>query len=193
MVVEATVAKWTGESYFTSGGQVIDRFVPHQDVGPRTLPVGIKVAGPDYRNSLSGVISDDIWLTQAHLPAIDQQNQLTGERPGALIGVMYAPDGSTITRNSQSDSNSAWVDFVVDPDPTVDPTLIRFGNPEFPASVDELFFEQWWADDEPLVTIVPFLAVYHDEQAREFRTTEWSTSEDYAELTGATGYIKSDV
>ena len=193
MVVETVVARWTGESYLAGTNTVIDRFVPIQGIPSRPLPEGIKVAGPAYRQSVSGEFRDDVWLTQSHLPLNDQVTPLTGtgEWSGALIGVMYAPDGSTITRNSQSDSDSAWVDFVVDPDPTVPPTLIRLGTPEFTLDVDGLFFEQWWADDEPLVTVVPFLAVYDDEEARELRTNDdWKDQAAYeGDLTGPDGYI----
>ncbi len=193
MVVETVLARWTGESYVVGTDRiVIDRFVPIQGIPPRALPEGIKVAGPAYRQSGPlGPSSDDVWLTQAHLPAIDQDTPLIGERPGALIGVMYASDGSTITRNSRSDSNSFWVDFFVDPDPAADPTILRFGNPVPLTIAAATFFKQWWETDETLVTVVPFLAVYDDEKARELRVNDdWTNQDAYeGDLTGPEGYI----
>ena len=78
------------------------------------------------------------------------------------------------------------MDFFVDPDPTAAPTILRFGNPVQLTIAAATFFNQWWETDETLVTVVPFLAVYDDEKARELRTTDWTDQTDYeAELTGS--------
>jgi len=104
--VDIYLAKWTGESYLNQNGvDVVDRFVPIPAIAVRAISTGIKVAAPKY-----GSDDDFLWITQAHLPAIDQ-NTGNGEWAGKMIGIMYGPDGTTITRNSQSDSNQVFVDF----------------------------------------------------------------------------------
>ena len=152
-VVEVVTAKWTGESFIDADDKVVDRFVPIPDVPVRSIPVGIKIAAPRY-----GPNEDDLWITQAHLPAIDQQTG-SGEAPGKLIAIMYGPDGTTITRNSQSDSRRLFVDFNND--------RIQQGGP-----VPD--FNQTFEDDEPFLAMAPFIAVFDDDEAREmFDTTAW--------------------
>ncbi len=152
-VVEVVTAKWTGESFVDPDGIVIDRFVPIPDVPLRSIPAGTKIAAPRY-----GPNEDDLWITQAHLPAIDQQTG-SGEAPGKLIAIMYAPDGTTITRNSQSDSRRLFVDF--------DNNRIQQDNP-----VPD--FNQTFESDEPFLAMAPFIAVFDDDEAREmFDTSQW--------------------
>ncbi len=181
-VVEVVTAKWSGESYL-NGSIVIDRFVPIPDVPIRGLSTGIKVAAPSY-----GLNQDDMWVTQTHLPAIDQQAG-TGEWPGGMVGVMYGPDGTTLSRNSQSDSNRTWVDFLFDA--TIGARVradLQDIDPSNPVIAD--FFEQKYADDETFITIAPFVAVFDDESAREVRATDWTSQADYEqELTGPLGHI----
>ena len=182
--VDIITAAWTGESYLNLNNiDVIDRFVPIPDVAVRSIPAGIKIAAPLY-----GLDQDDVWITQAHLPAIDQQTG-NGEVPGAMIGVMYGPDGTTLSRNSQSDSTRTWVDFLYDP--TLGP-LVRIDLTDVLPEDTSIanFFDQRYEDDETFVAIAPFLAVYDDAEARELRTTEWSNQADYElDLTGPLGYI----
>ncbi|MCH8823102.1 MAG: prepilin-type N-terminal cleavage/methylation domain-containing protein [Planctomycetes bacterium] len=167
--IEVITAKWTGESYFNSNGfgnDVIDRFVPIPDVAIRSMPVGIKVAAPSY-----GDDEDYFWITQSHLLAINQETGI-GEVPGVMIGVMYGPDGTTLSRNSQSDSTRTWVDFHYNP---VDGPLVRAGGTDFlPEDIYVDFFNQKYEDDETFVSIAPFLAVYSDDEAREHKTLDWS-------------------
>ena len=180
VVVEIVPCEWTGESYGNSGGgvnpiQVIDRFMPIPDAPVRTLPRGIKVAAPSYATG-----DDEMWATQSHLPAT--ANFL--EVAGVIFGVMYGPDGTTISSNAQSDSDFSWVDFNFDP--TVGRPFIRNGGMDFlpgdnmgtPPPIADLsdptFYEQNFADDEPFVLIAPFLAVYDDDEARELKTGDWS-------------------
>ena len=78
---------------------------------------------------------------------------------GKLIAVMYGPDGTTITRNSQSDSNQIFVDF--DNNRSQDVNVV---NPN----------DQMFEDDEPFLAMAPFLAVFDDDEAREiFDATAW--------------------
>ncbi len=199
-VVEIFTARWTGESYWNPNPNVgvIDRFVEVPGADRRRLPVGIKVAAPAYESALfSGTgNTDDSWVTQVHLPEIDAGNPVgaPSERPGALIGVMYGPDGTVITQNSQSDSHLSWVDF----DPLLDsaqrPNIWFHGLPHDPENISStdslLFFEQLLEADEPFVAFAPFIAVYNDKAARERRATDWTDQADYVtELTGPSGFI----
>ncbi|MCH8152535.1 MAG: prepilin-type N-terminal cleavage/methylation domain-containing protein [Planctomycetes bacterium] len=153
-VVEVVTAKWTGESYLNLGPAVVDRFVPIPDVPVRSIPAGIKVAAPRYGPSAD---EDNLWITQSHLPTIDPQPGV-GEAPGKIIGIMYGPDGTTITRNSQSDSNTSFVDFNND------------GELLFSDDINDQASE----NDEPFVAMAPFLAVFDDDEAREmFDSTAW--------------------
>jgi prepilin-type N-terminal cleavage/methylation domain-containing protein len=159
--VEIVLAESAGDSWQDGiGGPIYDRFLPVLDVQPRRLPAGLKVAGPYYRDPvegsgtpgdgvLCGEAVDGLWVTQTHLPAAP------AEAGGELIGVMYAPDGTTITRNARSDSSGVWVDLHLPGDP-------GYGTPQAT--------DRWeWIDplDETLVNVVPFLAVYDDDDARE--------------------------
>ena len=182
-VVEIVTAKWSGEAATvlvtgSLGLQVVDRFVPIPDVRARRLPRGTKVAGPLYRESL-----DSVWVTQSHLPAIGPEG--SGEVAGQLIGVMYAPDGTTITRNSQTDSNRTFVDFNnnrfqdgVANNPIdyndISPPVISEDD------FNETYFDQRFEGEETYVTIVPFLSVYDDAAAREmFGADDWDDFETY--------------
>ncbi len=161
--VDIYTAKWTGESAFfiDSFGdeKVKDRFVPIPAIVVRSIPAGIKVAAPFYGDN-----EDEVWITQSHLPAIDQETG-SGEAPGKLIAVMYGPDGTTITRNSQSDSNRMFVDFNNDGSQDVN----TFNS-------DDQMFE----DDEPFVAMAPFLAVYDDDEARQlYDTSLWVDQETH--------------
>ena len=156
--VDIYTAKWTGESILNlNGANVVDRFVPIPAIAVRTIPAGIKVAAPRY-----GDDEDDVWITQTHLPAIDQETG-SGEAPGKMIGIMYGPDGTTITRNSQSDSNQIFVDFNNDGSQDVN-------------NVDAN--DQMFENDEPFVPIAPFLAVFDDDEARELYDTSLWVDQD---------------
>ncbi|MCH7879411.1 MAG: prepilin-type N-terminal cleavage/methylation domain-containing protein [candidate division Zixibacteria bacterium] len=166
-VVEVITAKWTGESAFINN-QVTDRFVVMPEVAIRTIPSGIKIAGPGY-----GTDDDLFWITQAHLPAIDQVTG-AGEAYGNMLAVMYGPDGTTISRNSQSDSNSMFVDFN--------------NNGGLPDADPSYPYNQWLETDEPYVVIAPFLAIFDDDEAREVSdTTLWD--DDVTRTADITYYI----
>jgi len=200
VVVDIVPCEWTGESY-RNGVQVIDRFVPIPTVPVRSLPRGIKVAAPFYAGG-----QDEMWATQSHLPATANTNPQ--EVAGVIFGVMYGPDGTTISGNAQSDSDLSWVDFSFDP--TIPGPLIRNGTvstpDEFPWQADlsdSTYFKQNFVDDEPFVLIAPFLAVYDDDEARELRTGDWAPDDpplvyqrdlvgDPADLENYPGYISEN-
>ncbi len=165
VVVDIVPCEWTGESY-RNGGVVIDRFMPIPDAPVRSLPRGIKVAAPSYATG-----DDEMWATQSHLPAT--ANDL--EVAGVIFGVMYGPDGTTISSNAQSDSDFSWVDFNFDPT-VLEPFVLNRGVEVLPGLVDltdPTYFSQDWADDEPFVLMAPFLAVFDDDEARELKTGDW--------------------
>ncbi len=191
VVVDLVPCHWTGESYENAptpappvASLVVDRFVPIPDAPVRTLPAGIKVAAPAYSDPTA---ADHVWATQSHLLAT-----ANGEIPGVVFGVMYAPDGTTISGNPQSDASLIWVDFFVDPDtgpldPLADPKM-RLGGDGTWYDLDAAprVFGQVFGDDEPFVVIAPFLAVYDDDAARELgRVDQWNDEQVYqADLVG---------
>jgi prepilin-type N-terminal cleavage/methylation domain-containing protein len=200
---EMWLMEWTGETYTagsTANPTMLDRFVPVSNASVTRLPRGIKVAGPLYADD-----SDELWVTQSQLTAINQSQgygAAGGQSPtpaqaGEIIGIMYAPDGTTMTHNPLSDSHRNWPDFdndgackrngvAITPGAGI-PSFPGGGNPPF-----NLFFQQTFFDDEPNVNIVPFLAVYDDAAARELAgDDDWSDQTVYdAELReDATGYI----
>ncbi len=197
VVVDLVACRWTGESYASLAG-TIDRFEPIPDFEVRTLSAGIKVAAPSYRR---GFDFDSIWTTQSHLPRT--QAQTNPETPGALIAVMYGPDGTILTSNPRTDASLIWVDFNHDPtDESQSVPLIELdmlysaawpitdlGN-DVVSRFDD-FFRQIIATDEPFVTFAPFISVYDDAAARELKDpSTWSDEEDYVlELAGPDGYI----
>jgi len=196
VVVDLVACRWTGESYGSLAG-TIDRFEPIADFEVRSLSSGIKVAAPSYRR---GFDFDSIWTTQSHLPRT--QAQTNPETPGALIAVMYGPDGTLLTSNPRTDASLIWVDFNHDPtDPDLMvPHIELYMFDSEPISIQSLvidtnrfddYFRQIIATDEPFVTFAPFISVYDDAAARELKDpSTWSDEGDYEyELAGPDGYI----
>ena len=181
--VEAVTSTWTGESYLnrTAGRvRIIDRYLAAALVPSRLLPAGIQIAAPAYEADI-----DIEWVTQSNLHgaegAADRQR-------GVVVGVLYGPDGTTRTRNSRTDADRLWLDL--DGHGVVVPRIRDDGSDILPAEIPLDFFEQDNPDDEPFVTLAPFLAVYDDTAARASRATTWQADGDYrAELTGERGFI----
>ena len=185
-VVEIVTAKWTGEAatawvtYASPRLEVVERFVPIPDVPVRALPPGTKVAGPSY-----GADEDAVWVTQSHLPAIDQLSGL-GEVRGQLIAIMYGPDGTTISRNSQTDSARTFVDFNNDGEQNLGVTVIDYNQIPPPTisqmDFEEAYFDHRFENEETYVSVVPFLAVFDDNEAREiFGDDDWDDPQRYLE------------
>ena len=55
------------------------------------------------------------------------------------------------------------------------------GDVDFSLPLPDDRFSQWKEEDEPFVRIVPFLAVFDDDDAREARTNDWTTRQGYWE------------
>ncbi len=169
--VDLHTAQWTGDSLIVLGPQLrlVDRFVPMTDVPVRSLPKGIKVAGPSYGNP-NYANPDFVWTTQTHLPGIDASNpiSMSSEVGGGMIGVMFGPDGTTITGNPRTDAAGIFVDF--NNDRQQQWLDVNHVNPV-------LQFVQWLKNDEPIVQIVPFLAVYDDDEARKLQSGPWTQAD----------------
>ena len=189
---EIVTAKWTGESIhpedIISFDWILERFLPVNGVPVRVLPPGIKVAGPSY-----DLEEDLTWRTQPEL-ALTDPDLADPEAPGAVIGVMFGPDGTVITRNPRNNTGNyrAFVDFSNgDLDMSGDP-LGGFNN-EWQDLGDTTSTPKRWFYDEPEdennINFVPFLAVYDDDEAREAKTRSWSDSYYETELTGRNGFI----
>ena len=203
MFVEAVLAEWSGQTAMITVGcaapnanpTIVDRFVPVQGIVPRRLPRGIKVAAPLYGSGADEAISAGaataVWTTQPNLPTINQATG-AGEWPGGLIGVMYGPDGATVSRNSQTDSHRAFVDFNSD----FSQHLHGFNYDYDPSGTGtppcdpNIHFKHIVELDEPMVEIAPFVAVFDDEEARALATGDWTNVAFYNNnLTGPLGYI----
>ncbi len=205
MAVALVPCHWTGESYLNgppANRNVVDRFVAIPDAPVRTIPTGIKVAAPWYGDDVvAGEPMDDTWTTQAHLPL----TRIGQEVPGSLLAVMYGPDGTTISSNSQSDSDYIWADLVREEgefnaaSPAL-PTIRWNDQTDYPENAT-LTLDQLKPDDEPFVRIAPFIAVYDDDEARERNSGDlgvpgWNDPAKYElDLTGngppTPGYIST--
>lgn len=159
---------------------VVEGYVPIMGVAPRRLPAGIKIAGPAYGMSINGPNVDDVWLTQSHLPAINQSSG-AGEVGGNMLAVMYAPDGSTITRNPVNDAARSFVDFNANCLQDIHGDSVDYFNcgPGYSqvssANYNGGYFEQWYENDEPYLDVVPFIAVFDDDACRErYDSNQWN-------------------
>ena len=173
--VEAVTAQWTGDSarIVVTGfsDQVIDMFKPIPGVPARTLPKGISVAAPQYFNV--AVNTDNVWSTLSHLPSG------TSEAPGEIIGVMYAPDGTTISHNSISDSNRIFVDFNENglQDSSVAVVNLFVGVANISQNTYFALSEHHLEADEAYVDVAPFIAVFDDDEARELsKPATWNSA-----------------
>ena len=184
-VIDAIMTEFTGDVFGFAGAfgtVILDRFRPIPDAPVRSLPVGIAVAGPFYHRTVTD--RDDDWSATTYLPGINQETG-DGEFPGRPVAVMFGTDGSRLTRNSRSDSNRTWVDYNED-------YLVQrdLGDVDPSNSSLEFYFEQKFENDEALVSLSPFLAVFDEADARERRGLPWVTEQErLQELEGPGGYI----
>lgn len=127
----------------------VDRFEPHPDFQPVKFSEGIKIAGPrtDYGQ-------DGVWITQPNLK---------NDENGRMIGVLFGPDGSLMTRLPGGGLANAGMyrSAVLD--------LDRDGQQHEPDASEGAarYFTHNDLEDEPSVQYCQFLAVFDDKQARE--------------------------
>lgn len=201
---EIVVARWTGESgtilrfnqplwNTLPGGThwtrslILDRFEPIPDVPARTLPEGIKVAGPWYDRTSQTSDYDSVWVTQPDFRELAASN----ENPGRFFGVLYGPEGDVRTQLTESGADDLFVDFDRDGLWDVGTAWPGSSTPWYaydrPPDPDRTAITP---SDEYLVNPAPFLTVFDDEAAREVKTLDWASEANYTtELTGPDGYI----
>ncbi len=127
----------------------VDRFEPHPDFQPVRFSEGIKIAGP--RTDFG---QDGRWISQPDLR--------NGEH-GRMIGVLFGPDGSLMTRLPGGGLANAGMyrSAVMD--------LDRDGQQREPDSAEGAarYFTHDDFEDEPSIQYCQFVAVFDDKQARE--------------------------
>jgi type II secretory pathway pseudopilin PulG len=201
-VVQVITARWTGEVVTpgtpTPPGVEMpatddvfgDRFLQAPGVPVLELPVGVYVAGPGFfrgiQNPYSYGASDAFWYT---LPTFAGTANYSTVPPsyafdraatevGNAIGVMFAPDGRTVSRLGESvteidtganTDQNAWEKPFLDVDGNGFPNrgTSQFGS--FPALQNVSFFYYDEPLDEPFVDLVPYLAVFNLAEARDRR------------------------
>lgn len=180
--LEAVMCQFSGDSgrVSVSGSwQVVDRFVPIPGTPTRRLPTGIFVAGPRF-----GEDTDFDWAIPSYLPAVNPTTGL-GEINGQMMGVMFAPDGTAVSRNTATDSARLYVDMNQDGlqqikggsiDILALPVILPAdfnGDNDIPRTHDGNF-EQEYENDEPYISVVGFLAVIDNTDVRElYDPNQW--------------------
>ncbi|MHC4415515.1 MAG: pilus assembly FimT family protein [Planctomycetota bacterium] len=176
--VDVITAQWTGDSIVATvrfpnepvpAGQVFDRFRPAPDVPVRSLPRGAKIAGPSYADE-----TDTAWLVTTELTR-------PREALGQIVGVMYGPDGTTLAENPANDSDFFFIDFNgsghlemdMNSDGQVDLAERVLDPSNQPVDLFDFLYLGHPAD-EVAINLVPFVAVYDDEAARDrFGDEDW--------------------
>jgi len=159
-------AAYSGQSYINDTGtfrQLVDRFILVTGLEQDSLPRGMKVAAPWY--AVGDAASDQVWIAASSIGAIAPPNN---EAPGYIVAVMFDADGSVITENARSDSTRIFLDVNND-------GMQQFGG----VAVDPVNFADTFAqieeDDEVYLSFAPFIAVYDDDEAREFYdASDWN-------------------
>lgn len=188
---EIVLTQWNHESV-REGAFVLDRFVPIPNVPVRTLPAGIKVAGPfyDFATGNPNFITDEVWITQTEFRARFASPM---ETPGRLFGILYSPNGDVITRNPLSDCDQIYVDF--DNDRQEQGQYRRELQPSLP-SIEPWDTNNFWEYDHPNdevnVNPVPFLTVYDDDEARELKAGDWSVTANGVFIGELSDYITAN-
>jgi len=149
------IAEWSGRAFIDSGF-LINEYNIVNGIEPLILPPGIKVAGPWYNRD--GF--DDTWISQPQFP---QSNPVGGiEAAGRVVAVLFSASGEVITDVPEADSNYRFLDLDNDHQQDTGAT----GSNRY-----------WYYDepgDEVNIEWVPFIAVYNDDEAREFQgPSDW--------------------
>jgi hypothetical protein len=165
-----------------------DRFIPVPGVPTRELPAGILVAGPAFgfvTDTAPGQ-NDQQWRTQprfAGTPNFSVNPPTYVADPvrtelGWAIGVLFGPDGRVLSRNPEQvlevnteqatgSAANAYVKGWVDIDGDGFPRKGAATVPGYDADANVQWFVYKEPTDEPMVDLVPFLAVFNDAEARE--------------------------
>ncbi len=175
-VVEIVLAKATGEitTRYASNQWYDERYVPIPGLPAVELPKGIKVAGPlntAYNGAPGGWgDGDDLWVSQPGgrwtiVPDADgdQVPEVVTQEIGRQIGVIFAPDGTMVTRNVQGAGGSGAVVWpYLDADRNGQPVIINASG--YGGVLQYVAYDA--VGDECDVHPVQWLAVYDDEALR---------------------------
>ena len=180
-VIDIVIAEWNGDSASADNGGsgtntiwTYDRFIPIQGMAVRTIEGGVNVAGPGY-----GTGDDDTWWCSTFLPA---HAVTSGSEPwGALVGVLYNPEGKVVVRNAESGADRIWVDFnrdwvqtinaSEDVDWTSQAVVVDWTEP-LPGI--GAYFNLEIPDGEPFISMTPILAVFNESEMRSsVLTSDW--------------------
>ena len=204
--VEIAVSRWMGEliSPESIGWEPFgdpdnwpwsERYELVPSIPPQLLPAGIKVACPASDFDYLGTDYQEIWMFMSSAP-FDEFGQIEngdgttrgnyncGE-PGAMIGILFGPDGDLLTRNTSSVSaggirSSKWIDFNAD-------GRIELGNYcDEDDNQHNLYYYQNDTVDEPFVNMCQYLVVFDEEQARE--EVDFSAWEEFS---GIRDYVRT--
>ena len=149
--------------------RIIDRFRPISGIARRVLPTGIGIAGPFH--VFDGASDVQPWLVTTDLARPQ-------ESPGRVIGVMFRADGSTVMQDSARDAHFIWIDVNDDDRRTFELDTNDDGAPES-NHIDDWMMHKG-PDDEPLIQMVRYLAVYDHDGAREWGdTSTWTNSANW--------------
>ena len=97
-----------------------------------------------------------------------------------MIGLMFAPDGTLLTRNPYTQNDVLWVNSN-----EIDEVRAGVIDQELGATQgSSAYFIYDEPEDECDINPVPYVAVYDDDAARELRTSSWESQSDYFELVG---------
>ncbi len=172
-VTDVVLARWTGQIIKVTSdpndpsSEIWNEpFELHPESPRRTLPPGIKVAGPrsDY-NPPGSSDQDFIWITQP---------ELSNNEFGRSIGVLFGPDGTVITRLPNGIGVAQYETAYLDRDGVLNASgwpVQNIGT----STGGARYFEYNEEVDESSINYVRALAVFDDAAAREaFATANWS-------------------
>lgn len=172
-IVELVLSQATGEittRYSNNNAWFDERYVPVPGLPAVQLPRGIKVAGP--LNTAYGEIAggfgdgDSLWVSQPGGKwRLDGDDVVTDEI-GRQIGVIFAPDGTMVTRNVQGAGGSGAVIWpYLDADRDRVPVVINHNG--YSGILRYVAYDA--LGDECDVHPVQWLAVFDDEALRRAR------------------------
>jgi len=175
--IDIVIAQWNNDSANADrgGGDIwtYDRFTPLPGLKVRTIKGGVNVAGPGY-----GTGDDDTWWVSTYLPA--NAAVPNSEACGAIVGVLYNPEGRVVVRNAESGSDRIWVDFDLDGDQTISDIEVvdwPWPNP-LPSWLGD-YFNLEIPEGEPFISMTTILAVFNEEECRSaYDVTRWTPDSD---------------